>query len=209
MTAHIARKLFPDAPIVPEQSRFPEQPGFAHDHAGALDALGASGALDAMAADFFKAGPGRGQGSGARTLAIRRPPRRLADALIVALARALRRRGDATRLVVFGHCLDDLAAMAPGNVFVAGAVRARAYDRLLGPYAITDLMCVRGPVSSGGSTPLAFRRGLARAGFDWSSGAARFAAGRSGARSAPVRPQGGGTDGGLAPARRSDGATQW
>ena len=178
MTAHIARKLFPDAPIVPEQSRFPEQPGFAHDHAGALDALGASGALDAMAADFFKAGPGRGQGSGARTLGILAPlPEAGADALIVALARALRRRGDATRLVVFGHCLDDHAAMAPGNVFVAGAVEPEQIASLLGPYAITDLMCCSRTRFFGRLDALAAASGLARAGFDWSSGAVRFAAG--------------------------------
>ena len=132
MTAHIARKLFPDAQIVTEESCFPDQPRFAQDHAGTPGALGAPAALDAMAADFFKAGP-RAQGASARTLGIWRRSREAgADALIVALARALRRRGDPTRLVVFGHGLDDQAAMAPGNVFVAGAVEADQIAALLG-----------------------------------------------------------------------------
>jgi len=179
MTAHIARKLFPDAQIVPEDSRVPEQPGFAHDLSGAPGA-GAlrAGALDAMAADFFKAAPGRAQVASARTLGILAPlPEAGADALIVALARALRRRGDPTRLVVFGHCLDDQAAMAPGNVFVAGAVEADQIASLLGPYAITDLMSCSRTRFFGRLDALAARSGLARAGFDWSSGAVRFAAG--------------------------------
>ena len=49
-------------------------------------------------------------------------PCALADRLTIGLGRALLREGAATRIVVFGECVDDLTVMNPGNVFVAGRV---------------------------------------------------------------------------------------
>ena len=78
---------------------------------------------------------------GAGALAIVAPePSALADRLIVSLGRALLRRGAATSIVVLGQCLDDLAVMACGNVFVAGKIETEEYERLLRQYEVSALM---------------------------------------------------------------------
>ncbi len=97
------------------------------------------------------------------------------DSLIVTLARALRRQDDPARLVVFGACLDDLAVMAPGNVFIAGRIENNQYDRALRQYEITELMSCSRTRFFGLLDDLADAFGLARAGFDWSSGSQPFA----------------------------------
>jgi hypothetical protein len=76
--------------------------------------------------------------------------------------------------VVFGRCLDDLAAMAPGNVFVTGAIEQDDIVGLIGPYGITELMSCSRTRFIGRLDALASACGLARAGFDWSSGALAF-----------------------------------
>jgi hypothetical protein len=97
-----------------------------------------------------------------------------ADALIVDLARALRRRGDPALLVVFGRCLDDLAVMAPGNVFVTGAMEQEDIATRIGLYEITEIMSCSRTRFGARLDALASTHGLARASFDWSSGALAF-----------------------------------
>jgi GT2 family glycosyltransferase len=117
----------------------------------------------------------QGQGPGGQVLGIVSPmPEAGVDALIVTLARVLRRRGDPARIVVYGRCLDDLSAMASGNVFVTGPVEQDDIVELIGPYGITELMSCSRTRFIGRLDSLASACGLARASFDWSSGALAF-----------------------------------
>ncbi|MCW2286616.1 GT2 family glycosyltransferase [Rhodoblastus acidophilus] len=113
---------------------------------------------------------------GGRTLGVLSPqPCAEADALVLALAHALRRRGDPADIVVFGACLDDFAVMAPGNVLVSGPVEEAERAPLVQAYGVTELMS--GSRAFGhGIDALAAACGLPRAGFDWSSGALPFGA---------------------------------
>jgi GT2 family glycosyltransferase len=105
------------------------------------------------------------------TLAIVAPePAALADRLIVSLGRALLRRGMATSIVVLGACVDDLAAMACGNVFVAGKVETEEYERLLRQYEVTALMSPYRTRFFGRIDRLSGRFGLPKAYFDWTFG---------------------------------------
>nr|WP_281414067.1 glycosyltransferase [Rhodoblastus sphagnicola] len=97
-----------------------------------------------------------------------------ADSLILALAQALRRRGDPVLLVVFGVCLDEFAAMAPGNVLATGPVGDDELARLVQAHDVTELMSCSRTRFLGRLDALAAASGLARAGFDWSSGALPF-----------------------------------
>ncbi len=63
-----------------------------------------------------------------------------ADRLVVALGRALRRIDDSARVVVFGGCVDDLAVMRAGDIFVAGRVEQDEIERLLRQYDVSALM---------------------------------------------------------------------
>ncbi len=63
-----------------------------------------------------------------------------ADRLVVALGRALRRIDDSARIVVFGGCVDDLAVMRAGDIFVAGPVEQDGIERLLRQYDVSALM---------------------------------------------------------------------
>ncbi len=101
-------------------------------------------------------------------------PCALADRLIVGLGRALLRRGDKTRIVVLGECLDDLAAMGPGNVFVAGKVETDEYERLLGQYEISALMSPYRTRFFGRIDRLSLESGLPKACFDWTFGKLEF-----------------------------------
>jgi hypothetical protein len=77
----------------------------------------------------------------AGVLAVMAPlPDPLVDRLVVALGRALLKAQAVTRIVVFGACVDDLAVMGPSNVFVAGAVEADGYDRLVRQYEVSYVM---------------------------------------------------------------------
>jgi GT2 family glycosyltransferase len=105
------------------------------------------------------------------TLAILAPePAALADRLIVSLGRALLRRGAATSIVVLGECVDDLAAMACGNVFVAGKVRTEEYERLLRQYEVTALMSPYRTRFFGRIDRLSAISGLPKVYFDWTFG---------------------------------------
>ena len=116
--------------------------------------------------------------AGGRALGVLSPqPCAEADALVLALAHALRRRGDAAEIVVLGACLDDFAAMAPGNVVVTGPVEGVELAPLVRAYGVTELMSGSRALFGGRLDALAAACGLPRAGFDWSSGALPFGAG--------------------------------
>jgi GT2 family glycosyltransferase len=97
-------------------------------------------------------------------------PCALADRTIFALGRSLLRLGDATPIVVFGDCLDDLATMSPGNVFVAGKVESDEYARLFRQYEVSALMSPYRTRFFGRLDVLAEQWGLPKAYFDWSFG---------------------------------------
>jgi hypothetical protein len=97
-------------------------------------------------------------------------PSALADRMIVGLGRALARRGRATLLVVLGSCVDDLAAMAPGNVFVAGPVETEEYERLFRQYEVSALMSPYRTRFFGLLDSLSQLSGLPKAYFDWTFG---------------------------------------
>ena len=63
-----------------------------------------------------------------------------ADRLLVALGRALQKKDDSARVVVFGACVDDLAVMRAGDVFVSGPVEQDEIERLLRQYDVAALM---------------------------------------------------------------------
>ncbi len=128
---------------------------------------------------------------GGRVLGVLSPqPSAEADALVVALARALRRRGDPAEIVVLGACLDDFAVMAPGNVLVTGSVEGEDLAPLVQAYGVTELMsgsrALLRPArrAGGGLRPAARRIRLVL-------GRAAVRRRGAGARSAPVRPQDG------------------
>ena len=107
----------------------------------------------------------------AGTLAIVAPaPSALADRLIISLGRALLRRGSVTPIVVLGQCLDDLAAMACGNVFVAGKIETDEYERLLRQYEVSALMSPYRTRFFGRIDRLSHISGLPKAYFDWTFG---------------------------------------
>ena len=97
-------------------------------------------------------------------------PCALADRLILALGRALLRRGVTRPIVVFGACVDDLAAMSPGNVFVAGKVGTEEYARLIRQYEVSVLMSPYRTRFFGRLDALSREFGLYKACFDWSFG---------------------------------------
>jgi len=143
MSAHVAKRLFPEAVILA-----PPAPA-----------------------------PGRFDEGGGRTLGVLSPhPGAETDGLVLALAHALRRRDDPVDIVVFGVCLDDLAVMAPGNVLVTGPVDDDELAPLVESYGVTELMA-GSRAFAGRLDALSAACRLPRAGFDWSSGALRFAAG--------------------------------
>jgi GT2 family glycosyltransferase len=94
----------------------------------------------------------------------------LADRLILALGRALLRLGVTRPIVVFGACVDDLAAMSPGNVFVAGQVGNEEYARLIRQYDVSVLMSPYRTRFFGRVDALSREFGLHKAYFDWSFG---------------------------------------
>ncbi|MCI4681337.1 glycosyltransferase family 2 protein [Candidatus Rhodoblastus alkanivorans] len=94
----------------------------------------------------------------------------LADRLVIALGRALRRRDETARIVVFGACVDDLAVMKPGNVFVAGAVERGEYERLLRQYEASALMSPYRTRLFGRTDVLSRAFALPKACFDFSFG---------------------------------------
>jgi hypothetical protein len=108
----------------------------------------------------------------AGALAIVAPePSALADRLIVSLGRALLRRDSAgSSIVVLGQCLDDLAVMACGNVFVAGKIETKEYERMLSQYEVSALMSPYRTRFFGQIDRLSQFSGLPKAYFDWTFG---------------------------------------
>ena len=93
-----------------------------------------------------------------------------ADRLIAALARRL--RGErAGSLVVLGRCLDDLATMAVGNVYVAGAIDEAESASVLSLYGIGKLLSPYRTQGFGRLEALGRLTGAPKAYFDWSFGA--------------------------------------
>ena len=108
---------------------------------------------------------------GEGALAIVAPaPCALADRLIVGLGRALARRGVARRIVVFGACVNDLAVMSPGAVFVAGEAGTQDYARLIRQYEVSVLMSPYRTRFFGRLDAASQEFGLPKAFFDWSFG---------------------------------------
>jgi hypothetical protein len=102
-------------------------------------------------------------------------PSALADRLIVSLGRALSLRGSASSsrtcpIVVLGQCLDDLAVMACGNVFVAGKIETEEYQRMLRQYEVSALMSPYRTLFFGRIDHLSQISGLPKAYFDWTFG---------------------------------------
>ena len=58
------------------------------------------------------------------------------DNFLKTLGRSFAAAKSNTEIVVFGACLDDLAIMAAGSIFVTGAVSIEEYDRLLVQYCV-------------------------------------------------------------------------
>jgi hypothetical protein len=104
-------------------------------------------------------------------LAILAPaPSALADRLIVGLGRALALRGMARRIVVFGECVNDLAVMSAGHVFVAGKAGTQDYARLIRQYEVSALMSPCRTRFFGRLDALSSELGLRKVYFDWSFG---------------------------------------
>jgi len=89
------------------------------------------------------------------------------------LARALGRNHPDLPVVVIGRCIDDVALMRLGNVFVTGAVEPEQYQRVLHQYRLKALLTAsRRPLFG---HPIMTDRavtGLPTAFFDWSFGRA-------------------------------------
>jgi hypothetical protein len=96
-------------------------------------------------------------------------PSALADRLIVSLGRALSLR-HSCQIVVLGQCLDDLAVMACGAVFVAGKIETEEYERMLRQYEVSALMSPYRTRFFGQIDRLSQISGLPKAYFDWTFG---------------------------------------
>jgi len=96
-------------------------------------------------------------------------PSALADRLIVSLGRVLSLR-DSCQIVVLGQCLDDLAVMACGKVFVAGKIETEEYQRMLRQYEVSALMSPYRTRFFGRIDRLSQISGLPKAYFDWTFG---------------------------------------
>jgi hypothetical protein len=93
-----------------------------------------------------------------------------ADRLIATLASRLRCEG-AGSLVVLGRCLDDLGAMAVGNVFVTGAIDKDESAAALSLYGVGKLLSPYRTQGFGRLDAVARTTGAPKAYFDWSFGA--------------------------------------
>ena len=93
-----------------------------------------------------------------------------AERIVVAFGRALRRLDELARIVVFGACVNDLAVMRTGNIFVAGPVEIDEYDRLLRQYEISALMSPYRGRLFGWTDRLSSAFAMPKACFDYSFG---------------------------------------
>jgi len=163
--AHLARKrkLLSRARAIRPQDRMAE--AFARQFFGDLFVI-EPGLADVAPARAPDAPLARGG-----VLAVVMPaPDPLADRLVVALGRVLSKAAATARVVVLGACVDDLAVMAPGNVFVAGAVEAEEYERLLRQYEVSALIAPYRTRFFGWTDRLSRAFGARQAYFDYSMG---------------------------------------
>ncbi len=109
--------------------------------------------------------------AGAAGLGVLAPSRSgLVDQLVVTLGRKFAQWRMPTEIIVFGRCVDDLAAMASGNVFVTGDVEEEEYGRLFEQYGIAALILPYRTCFFGLLDRIAERAELPKAYFDWSFG---------------------------------------
>jgi GT2 family glycosyltransferase len=109
---------------------------------------------------------------GAPVLGVLAPlPSTAADRLILRLARLFARSRVETTIVVLGRCVDDLALMAAGNVFVTGAAEPDEYERLAEQYGVGPLWLPDRTSFFGLLDRLSLARAAPKAYFDWSFGA--------------------------------------
>ena len=104
-------------------------------------------------------------------------PSGLIDRQILMVARHFAKLRFDAKMVVLGRCVDDLALMAAGNVFVAGRVDDEEYARLMVQYEIGALMLPYRTCFFGLLDRLADVAGLSKAYFDWSFGSLSVAPG--------------------------------
>jgi GT2 family glycosyltransferase len=104
-------------------------------------------------------------------------PSGLIDRQILRIARHFAKLQFDAKMIVLGRCVDDLALMATGNVFVVGRVDNEQYGRLIVQYEIGALMLPYRTSFFGLLDRLANEAGLPKAYFDWSFGGLSAAAG--------------------------------
>lgn len=115
---------------------------------------------------------GPGADSGNAVLGVLAPaPSAAADRLLTRLGRLLARAPIPTKIVVIGGCVDDLALMAVGDVFVTGPAEPREYERLAAQYGVGPLFLPDRTAFFGLLDAVALARGAPKAYFDWSFGA--------------------------------------
>ena len=112
------------------------------------------------------------------------------DRLLISIGRNFAAARSSAEIVVLGSCLDDLAVMAAGNVFVTGPMKVEEYDRAIARYGAGRIL-----------SPYRDRQfwmfdegfeisQLPRAYFDWSFGVVPRVRVSSRARSKTLRRQG-------------------
>jgi hypothetical protein len=104
-------------------------------------------------------------------------PSAMTDRLVLRLGRLLAREGGATKIVVMGRCMDDLALMAAGNIFVTGPAEPEEYERLVAQFDIGALLSADRTAFFGLLDQLAHATGAPKSYFDWSFGALETQAG--------------------------------
>jgi hypothetical protein len=95
----------------------------------------------------------------------------LIDRQIARICRLFAKRRLETKIVVLGRCVNDLALMATGNIFVAGEVQSDEYRRLLAQYEACAIMSPYRTCFFGLLDRIAEESALPKGYFDWSFGA--------------------------------------
>ena len=62
------------------------------------------------------------------------------DRLLISIGRNFAAARSSAEIVVLGSCLDDLAVMAAGNVFVTGPMKVEEYDRAIARYGVGRIL---------------------------------------------------------------------
>jgi O-antigen biosynthesis protein len=95
----------------------------------------------------------------------------LIDRQIAKICRLFTKWRLATKIVVLGRCVNDLALMGTGNVFVAGEVQSEEYLRLIAQYEVRAIMSPYRTCFFGLLDQVAEEAALPKGYFDWSFGA--------------------------------------